>query len=300
MAPPIRKTKFVPEWIDMTPKIPVPKIDWIKKKQLDITYGSDPQQHYDLYYPEKEAHGPLPVVVIVHGGGFIHMDKRDWHMYPGFFALQEGFALISINYRLAPKHKYPDGQNDVISAILHIKAHAAEWNLDSEKICLYGTSAGGNLVSIVGLQGHNDNAPYAVRAIAALCPFLSFTWVFEAIREKRSTPYIRLMFPYMCHCYLGGRASRVVDQMKAVSAENYIGMTIPPIYLQSGTLDPAIDYHDVIRFHKRLEQAENATQNNLVLDLMEGSAHAGAGPNYLEPQNILPILAFFKRQFEEH
>ena len=228
------------------------------------------------------------------------MDKRDWHMYPGFYALKEGFALISMNYRLAPKNKYPDGQNDVISAILHIKAHATEWGLDAEKICLYGTSAGGNLVSIVGLQGYNNKAPYAVRAIAALCPFLSFTWVYNAIREKRSSLYIRLMFPYMRRSYLGRKAAGVTEQMKSVSAENFVGKTIPPFYLQSGTLDPAIDYHDVIRFHKLLEQAENATPDNLVLDLMEGSAHAGAGPNFLEPQNILPILDFFKRQFDEH
>ncbi|MDR1272070.1 MAG: alpha/beta hydrolase [Clostridiales Family XIII bacterium] len=296
-APPIRKTKFVPEWIDMGPKIPVPRIDWIKDKQLDISYGSHRLQKYDLYYPETRPEGLLPAVVIVHGGGFTHMDKRDWHMYPGFFALQEGFALISANYRLAPESKYPAAENDLIDAILHIKSHAAEWGLDADRLCLYGTSAGGNLVSVTGLKGHNENAPYAVRAVAALCPLLSFDMVRDAVRENRTSFLIRILLTYMCKKYFGSFPSRAADKMTAASAESYIGETIPPFYLQSGTLDPAIDYRDVVSFHGLLFETGNATQDNLVLDILEGAPHAGAGPEYLEPQNILPILEFFKRQF---
>ncbi|MFV0352915.1 MAG: alpha/beta hydrolase [Oscillospiraceae bacterium] len=295
MAPPIRKTKFNPQWIDMGPKIPVPKIDWIEEKRLDIPYGDDPLQRYDLYYPAKKASTPLPVLVIVHGGGFMHMDKRDWHMYPGFFALEKGFALISINYRLAPKNRYPEGEEDVANAILHIKEHAAEWGLDPEKICLYGTSAGGNLVSIVGLKAVNENAPYNVRAVAALCPFLSFDWLRDSIKKKDSTLYRRLVLPYICLNYFGRK--NWTEKRKLASAENYIEKTIPPFYLQSGTNDPAIDHRDVIRFYEQLAEAENATSKNLVLDVMEGAPHAGAGPEYLEPQNILPILEFFENQF---
>ncbi len=296
MAPPIRKTKFVPEWIDMGPKIPVPKIDWIQKKQLDIAYGEDPLQRYDLYYPEKESGAPLPVVIIVHGGGFSHMDKRDWHMYPGFFALQEGFAMISVNYRLAPKVRHGDQIDDLIAAILHIKAHAAQWNLDADRLYLYGTSAGGNLVSIVGLKGHNEKAPYAVRAVAALCPLLSFDWIWEERGHLYNPFMMRLLAWYMFRSVFGGSPSKKIQEMKSASAESYIQNTIPAFYLQTGTGDPAIDYHHVSRFYDLLSKAENATQDNLVLELLDGAPHAGAGPHYLEPQSILPILEFFKRQ----
>lgn len=295
MAPPIRKTNFIPEWIDMKPKIPVPKIDWIQKKKLGIAYGNEPLQQYDLYYPQKETGKPLPVVIIVHGGGFSHMDKRDWHMYPGFFALQEGFAMISVNYRLAPKVRYNDELNDLFAAILHIKAHAAEWNLDADRLYLYGTSAGGNLVSVAGLKGHNENAPYAVRAVAALCPLISFTWLGETIRQPGTSLYLRIMLPYMCRTVFGGKSSNTAEQMKLASAENYIGKTIPPFYLQTGTNDPAIDYRHVSRFYELLSKAENATSDNLVLELLDGAPHAGAGPDFLEPKSIMPILAFFKR-----
>lgn len=53
MMPPIRKTKFVEEWIDMGPKIPVPRVDWIREKKLDVAYGGDPLQKMDIYYPNE-------------------------------------------------------------------------------------------------------------------------------------------------------------------------------------------------------------------------------------------------------
>ncbi len=294
MAPPIRTTKFVPEWIDMGPKIPVPKIDWIHEKQLDIAYGGDPLQRYDLYYPNQETAGPLPVVVIVHGGGFSHMDKRDWHMYPGFYALQEGFAMISVNYQLAPRAKHQDQLEDLMAAIRHIKAHAPEWNLNPDRLYLYGTSAGGNLVSIVGLKGHNEGTPYAVRAVAALCPLISFTWIGE--ERRRASLFVRLMFPYICRSVFGAGPSKSAAAMKRASAENYIKNTIPAFYLQTGTKDPAIDYRHVSRFYDLLSQAENADADRLVLDLLDGAPHAGAGPDYLEPPSIMRILDFFKNQ----
>ncbi len=293
MAAPIRKTKFVPEWIDMTPNIPVPKIDWITNKQLDIAYGEDPLQKYDLYYLENPTDEPLPVVIIVHGGGFKYMDKRDWHMYPGFFAMQEGFAMVSMNYRLAPKVRHHQQLDDVIAAILHIKDHAKEYNIDPERLFLYGTSAGGSLVSMVGLKGHNENAPYAVKGIAALCPVISFTWFHET---RKKTLYQRIMFPIMTKDALGKKPAKALEEMKIASAENYIGDTIPPFYLQSGTKDPAINFCDVQHFYDLLSKAKNATPDNLVIHCLEGSAHAGGGPDYLEPQNILPILDFFKKQ----
>lgn len=203
--------------------------------------------------------------------------------------------MISINYRLAPKVKHPDELNDLISAILHIKKHAAEWNLDANRLYLYGTSAGGNLVTIAGLRGHNETAPYAVRAVAALCPLISFSWMWEDRRQLNIPFYMRMMVLYMYHAVLGGSPSKTSQEMKLASAENYIGKTIPAFYLQTGTQDPAIDYRHVSRFYDLLSKSENATPDNLVLELLEGAPHAGAGPDYLEPQSILPILEFFKR-----
>lgn len=297
MAPPIRQTHFVPEWIDMKPRIPVPRIDWIQDKKLDIAYGDDPKQKYDLYYPAQKR-GPLPVFIVVHGGGFTHMDKRDWHLYPGFFALREGFALVSVNYRLAPKNPYPDGINDTRDAILHLKAHADEYGLDPDRMFLFGTSAGGNFVSILGLKAHNEGAPCAVRAVAALCPLVSMEWYMQKTLDMPKLSLWRFVVRRSGKGYLGGFPpdKQVEERMRLSSAENYVGETIPPFYLQQGTEDPAIPTEDVVRFYELLKKAKNATPDNLVLDLLEGAVHAGGGPDFLEERNILPVIEFFKRQ----
>lgn len=203
--------------------------------------------------------------------------------------------MISVNYRLAPKARYADELEDLIAAILHIKAHAAEWNLNADRLYLYGTSAGGNLVTVAGLKGHNEKAPYAVRAIAALCPLLSFTWMWEGRRQWNLSFFQRIMVLYMFRQVLGSSPAKSLPEMKLASAENYIQNNIPPFYLQTGTADPAIDYRHVSRFYDLMSKAGNATPDNLVLDLLEDAPHAGAGPHYLEPQSIVPILEFFKR-----
>ena len=169
---------YLPDKIDLTGKSPYPVIDWIKEKRLDIAYGEGPMQKMDLYYPEN-AEAPFPTVIIIHGGGFMEGDKRDLHLYPGFFALLEGFALVSINYGLAPPAVFPSPVLDVKADICYLRAHARELKLDDGNFFLYGTSAGGNLATYAGLDGEaargteNDHQGRAARGPFIL--FLSFS-----------------------------------------------------------------------------------------------------------------------------
>jgi acetyl esterase/lipase len=297
MAPPIRKTNFVPEWIDLKPRIPVPRIDWIDRKFLDISYGDDPLQRYDLYRPNQVAQREkIPLVIVVHGGGFTHMDKRDWHMYPGFYALRENFALACVNYRLAPKNPYPDGLNDVKNAIIHIKENADAYGIDANHIFVYGTSAGGNFVSIIGLQGRRDNAGYAVRGVAALCPLISFDWIWQSVRRRPVFSLMRFACVYITRQYLGDAPARIHEKLLDAGAVSYVGggCDIPPFYLQIGDKDPIIPTEQVTRLHDLL-LAAGADKKDIRLDILRGARHAGGGPDFLEERNILPILRFFRQ-----
>ncbi len=74
----------------------------------------------------RKATGSRPVVIIVHGGGWVGGDKQDMSFL--FEPLSDaGFAWFSINYRLAPKHRWPACLEDVQSAIRWVKAHASEY-----------------------------------------------------------------------------------------------------------------------------------------------------------------------------
>lgn len=282
-------TNFIPEWISIVDGKAIPQIDWIKNKQLDVSYGNHELQKFDIYLPEGV--GPFPVIVLVHGGGFAFCDKRDWHLYPGFYGLQEGFALISVNYRMLPEIKRMDPIDDLTLALEFIKKNAETYNIDLNNIFLYGTSAGGNLVSQVSLR--NAAKGDLVSGVAALCPLLDFSneaaylEIFEAIAPEYTKQSRDLM-----KSYLGFDPVENVEAAKEVNIDYVLSKSAPPFYIQHGTMDPAVPVEQSINLAKELK--EKTSEENVVLDLLPETGHAGGGPEFLEKEHIQPIINFFK------
>lgn len=117
--------------------------------ERDIAYGSDPAQRLDVYLPEHAA--SAPVIFMVHGGGWTRGDKgasnvvekkvRQW--------VPEGYAFISVNYRLSPAVNPLEEADDVARALAFAQSHAASWGADPLRFLLMGHSAGGHLVSLL-------------------------------------------------------------------------------------------------------------------------------------------------------
>lgn len=111
----------------------------------DLAYGPDPRQRLDLYAPSRRD-GPAPILVWVHGGGFLRGDKGDADRWPnahaGRFAAREGLLGVVINYRLAPEHQWPSAGEDLIAVVDWLKANASAHGGDPDRIILAGTSAG--------------------------------------------------------------------------------------------------------------------------------------------------------------
>ncbi len=103
----------------------------------------------DLYLP-KDAVGPLPVIVFLHGGGWSGGTRTTGPDFRRFFA-QDGFAMASIEYRLTPSVTFPSNVEDVKTAIRWLRANAAAHGLNPDRICLWGTSAGGHLAAVAAL-----------------------------------------------------------------------------------------------------------------------------------------------------
>lgn len=111
--------------------------------QLDIAYGSDERQRLDLYAPAKAA--GLPIVIYAPGGGFVGGDKRsedEFYANIGHDFAQRGFLVLVMNYRLAPRHSWPAGGEDVGHAVTWAVKHAAEHGGDPGRIAVFGQSAG--------------------------------------------------------------------------------------------------------------------------------------------------------------
>src|ERR1700721_350189 len=124
--------------------------------QDGIVYGVADGQPLTMDYYAPKGSGPHPIAIVIHGGGYHGGDsKAGSEAYVADFLAPAGYAVFSINYRLAPKYPYPYMVLDVQRAIRYIRANARQWNADPDKIALVGGSAGGFLSNMVGLL----NAP---------------------------------------------------------------------------------------------------------------------------------------------
>jgi acetyl esterase/lipase len=119
-----------------------------------LVYGEAGGEKLTMDYYAPGGRAPHPVAIVIHGGGFVGgTSKNNSEAYCAEFLAPAGYAVFSINYRLAPKQPYPAMIDDVQRAIRYIRYHARQWDADPNRIALVGGSAGGYLSNMAGLLG---------------------------------------------------------------------------------------------------------------------------------------------------
>lgn len=118
----------------------IPEVERIN----DLSYGPDPKwQLLDIYLPKKRT-GKVPVIISIHGGGWVYGTKETYQFY-GLSLAKEGFAFVNFNYRLAPDVHFPSEMDDVNRLMHWVADHGAEYDLDTDNVFLVGDSAGGQM-----------------------------------------------------------------------------------------------------------------------------------------------------------
>ena len=118
-------------------------------RDLEYVDGGHERNKLDLYLPAK-ADGPLPLIVWIHGGAWLGGSKEGCPAVP-FVA--KGYAVASINYRLSQHAVFPAQIEDCKAAIRWLRANAKKYHLDPDHIGVWGASAGGHLVALLGTSG---------------------------------------------------------------------------------------------------------------------------------------------------
>jgi triacylglycerol lipase len=140
--------------------------------ERDLAYGSDRLQKLDVYVAEE--HGPkVPVVLFVHGGGFVRGDKHGAFSPDNMtlWAARQGMVGVNINYRLAPGAPWPAGAQDLAAAVAWTRANIARYGGDPDRIILWGHSAGANHVAdYVGHREVQGAEAEAVRGAILVSP----------------------------------------------------------------------------------------------------------------------------------
>ncbi|MEW6359941.1 MAG: alpha/beta hydrolase fold domain-containing protein [Planctomycetota bacterium] len=136
----------------------------------------------DIYAPEKAA--DCPVMIWVHGGAWQKGDKGNIRGLSDAF-VREGFVLVSTNYRLAPKDKFPAQPEDVAAAIAWVYKHATEYGGDPGRLFLMGHSAGAHLVALLATdESYLQKNGLTLKALSAVVPLDTEAYNLEGLAER--------------------------------------------------------------------------------------------------------------------
>ncbi len=199
----------------------------------DLSYGSCGKWNLlDLYLP-REAGRTLPVIVSVHGGGWVYGTKENYHWYCSDLA-RRGFAVMNYSYRLAPKHKFPAALEDTDAAFRWLLAHGGSYGLDTSRIFAVGDSAGAHMLALYACL-QNDPALAArhgvfppeelkLRAVALNCGVYHMD---PSAKRDATTELMRDVLPG------GGTA----ENLEGVSVLHHVTPAFPPSYVMTCTGD---------------------------------------------------------------
>ncbi|MEI7903753.1 MAG: alpha/beta hydrolase [bacterium] len=258
----------------------------------DLEYGNvgDQKLLLDLYVPEKQE-GKVPVIVWVHGGGWLGGSKKDCLALKDGF-VQKGFAVASVDYRLTKAAIFPAQIEDCKSAIRWLRANADTYNLDAAHFGAWGSSAGGHLVALLGTTGDSktfdqgENLRFS-SAVQAVCDyygptdFASFVTApgFETHATSGSAE----------SKLIGGRVLDNPEKAKRASATTYVSKGNAPFLIIHGDKDPVVPVAQSKMFDEMLTKAGVETEFHTI----SGAKHGG--PEFSSPAIIAKVEAFFKK-----
>lgn len=196
----------------------------------DIVYSTvgDRELLLDAYLPQKD--GPSPAVLVVHGGAWRMGNRKQLRGYAESLS-KTGFVCFAIDYRLAPKHKFPAQIEDCRSAVKWIRTNAATYEADPKKIGAIGYSAGGHLVSLLGTTGEapskkNGNVDTRLQVVVAGGAPTDFRW----FPDKGK----------WCEFLMGGTLDTVPEKFFAASSSAFADKDDPPMFFFNGTEDTLV------------------------------------------------------------
>lgn len=173
----------------------------------------------------RPSRTPAPVVLVIHGGSWRSGDHTQLPKWSRFLA-GLGYLVASIDYRLAPQHRFPAPVDDVKAAIAYIKAHATELGTDPERFVLMGRSAGGHLAAVAA---YTVDDPVIKGLISFYGPFdLAWGW---------DEPGWILPTQEILGQYLGGRPSEVPEAYKTAQVVDLARPGLPPTLMIQGQAD---------------------------------------------------------------
>lgn len=246
----------------------------------DLVYAEASGEELTLDAFTPKGTGPFPICILVHGGGWTKGDKHN-----NFRTLlgplgDAGFVWFSINYRLAPKHRFPACAEDVDTAIRWVKAHAAEYQGDIKRIALIGESAGGHLVSYAAVRAKPDTL------VAAVVPFYAPNDLELQARENLRTPAWATALLGITQ--MDDNAWKTIRE---ASPSHYVSTGLPRFLMVHGSADERVPIAQSHQFQGKLRAAKNSCD----LLIVEGAGHGLVHWDKVDPSYKTKLIQWLRQ-----
>ncbi|HOK55939.1 MAG TPA: alpha/beta hydrolase [bacterium] len=222
----------------------------------DVVYGEVDGKKLllDIVKPEKNE-GKMPVIVFVHGGAWRGGDKQGG-IYRLIQFAEKGYFCVTINYRLSQEAKFPAQIEDCKCAIRFLRGNSEKYNIDQDKIGVWGPSAGGHLVALLGttgdikeFEGNGGWKEYSSR-VNAVCDWFGpsdFLTGFEK-SNKEGSPY------KVISELIGGEIELLKEKAKKASPVYYVNKDCPPFLIMHGDKDNVVPYVQSVILYNKLKE----------------------------------------------
>ncbi len=263
-------------------------------KKADIPYVPDggERQQLDLYLPigYEKAEKPFPVICIIHGGGWGAGGKEHatgWaHRY-----VPQGYAVAGITYRFQPKDPMPAQVVDCKTAVRWLRAHAKEYNLDSDRFGAWGHSAGGHLTAFLGAGdakefdlGENLDQSSAIQAAVDYCGPADFIGWLEENPNKKS----------MCKGLFGGNADEKKELIRNMSPVSHVSKDSCPMLIVHAVDDELVPVSQSRELYKSLQKVGVESE---LIELAAGDGGHGS-KSFNTPATMEKVTKFYEKHLK--
>jgi acetyl esterase/lipase len=275
----------------MAPRSPIPVPGAIMR---DVAYCTPEgiSQHLDLFFPLNQEK-PAPAVLYVHGGAWRDCDKDSDFFFPLMKGLQNlGFVVAAVNYRLAPRHAFPAQIIDTRCAVRFLRKNAGILNINPDKIGAFGDSAGGHLVSLMGLA--DDTAGWETGECLEVSSRL------QAVVDLYGISDVAKVFGHD-GSEIRMQVFQVGDddndpRLKAASPLTYVTNSAPPFLIIHGDSDSVVPMEHSEWLFNALKSAGNSVE---FMQVRNGDHQFfQVGPNPVSPsvpEIFNTVIEFFKK-----
>ena len=227
-----------------------PELDKVQPLTIPSPTGPIPAR---IYTPKqlRKADGLAPCLVFFHGGGWVIGDLDSHDVVCRKLADEGQLIVVSVDYRLAPEHKFPAAVDDAITATKWIAGHAEQFGIDASRLSVGGDSAGGNLAAVVAIAARDGNGP-DIAGQVLIYPAIDFAMTHPSHSEPETSILLtHSVITWFRDHYLNGAAD--VHDWRASPARAKTLVGLPPAYVLTAGADPLRDEGD--EYAERLKQA---------------------------------------------